>query len=141
MSFPIVLLRNKLVRDRVPWLRGLDGYTTKTRLLYNSQEIALRLSLKLNEELYEFNNAQSREEEIFEIADLIEVMWAIKKYCPNIENVKIDCVRQILKRHTASLVHRKLIHEAVRQKRIEKGGFRDLIFIVSETHPKAKALN
>lgn len=63
---------NKLVRDRIPEIIEADGNTCTTEILSDEQYIEM-LDAKLNEELSEYQESKSLEE----LADLLEVMWAV----------------------------------------------------------------
>lgn len=63
---------NKLVRDRIPEIIGLEGRETVTRTL-NDQEYEEQLFLKLLEEVEELRSART----IDELADVIEVIRAM----------------------------------------------------------------
>ena len=62
----------KLVRDRIPEIIEADGKTCVYETLSDEEYIRL-LDQKLNEELAEYQESKSMEE----LADLLEVMWAV----------------------------------------------------------------
>ena len=62
----------KLVRDRIPEIIEGDGKTCVCETLSDEAYIRL-LDQKLNEELAEYQESKSLEE----LADLLEVMWAV----------------------------------------------------------------
>lgn len=65
---------NKLVRDKIPEIIKKDDKTAITEILSNSEYIKL-LDEKLNEECAEYQ----RSKEIEELADILEVIYAIAK--------------------------------------------------------------
>lgn len=65
---------NKLVRDKIPEIIKKDDKTVITEILSNSEYIKL-LDEKLNEECAEYQ----RSKEIEELADILEVIYAIAK--------------------------------------------------------------
>ncbi len=95
---------NKLVRDKIPEYLDSKGIKYEKRIA-NDQEYILELFKKLNEEVSEFNTDNNAEE----LADIIEVIEAIKKL-PEFINV-----------------------EEVRLKKLqEKGGFESKIILKGE---------
>lgn len=63
---------HKLVRDRIPEIIEADGKICVCEMLSDEEYIRL-LDQKLNEELAEYQESKSMEE----LADLLEVMWAV----------------------------------------------------------------
>ena len=63
---------HKLVRNRIPEIIEADGKTCVCETLSDEEYIRL-LDQKLNEELAEYQESKSLEE----LADLLEVMWAV----------------------------------------------------------------
>ena len=63
---------NKLVRDKIPEIIEADGNTCTTEFLSDEQYIKM-LDEKLNEELAEYQESK----DIEELADMLEVMYAI----------------------------------------------------------------
>lgn len=63
---------HKLVRDRIPEIIEADGKICVCEMLSDEEYIRL-LDQKLNEELAEYQESKSLEE----LADLLEVMWAV----------------------------------------------------------------
>lgn len=63
---------NKLVRDKIPEIIEADGKTCTTEILSDEQYIKM-LDEKLNEELAEYQESK----DIEELADMLEVMYAI----------------------------------------------------------------
>jgi len=95
---------NKLVRDKIPEYLDSKGIKYEKRIA-DDQEYMLELFKKLNEEVAEFNTDNSVEE----LADILEVIEAIKKL-PEFINV-----------------------EEVRLKKLqEKGGFESKIILKGE---------
>ncbi len=73
---------NKLVRDKIPEYLDKKGISYKKRIA-SSKEYKIELIKKLEEETGEFSEAGSIEE----LADVIEVVEALKKL-PGYENVE-----------------------------------------------------
>lgn len=69
---------NKLVRDRIPEIIEATGKTFTTRIL-SEQEYLIELKKKSFEELEEYHDAETREEAIEELADLLEIVHAFAK--------------------------------------------------------------
>lgn len=67
---------NKLVRDRIPEIIGSKNkkYSMKT---LESSEHEVEIKLKLIEELKEYQEATSNEEAVEELADLLELIYAV----------------------------------------------------------------
>jgi len=67
-----MIIHNKLVRDRIPEIIEKSGKTAYRRIL-NNEEYIEELDRKLNEECAEYQADKSIEE----LADMLEVMYAI----------------------------------------------------------------
>lgn len=97
---------NKLVRDKIPAVITKSGSTYETEVL-GEKEYIDKLNEKLNEELEEFYNA-TPEETVGEIADILEVLYALAETkgitIEEIENVRL-------------------------QKKEDRGGFKDRILL------------
>ena len=65
---------NKLVRDRIPEIIEASGKTCKTEILPDDEYLKM-IDAKLDEELAEYH----REQNIEELADLVEVIYAATK--------------------------------------------------------------
>ena len=84
---------NKLVRDRIPEIIKNNGEVpeieTLDDLTYNEM-----LYEKLLEECNEFLNAEDNKEKVEEVADIMEVLYAIMDTLDvskeNIENIRLD---------------------------------------------------
>lgn len=70
---------NKLVRDLIPQIIEKDGKTCVTHILYESQYIA-EVNKKMHEELAEYEEANSAEEAVEELSDLLELIHAAATY-------------------------------------------------------------
>ncbi|WP_192603158.1 nucleoside triphosphate pyrophosphohydrolase [Bacillus sp. OAE603] len=83
---------NKLVRDKIPLIIENTGNTFETEIL-GQKEYEEKLNEKLKEELDEFYSA-TPEEVIGEIADIIEVLYALAESkgitVEEIENVRLQ---------------------------------------------------
>lgn len=102
---------NKLVRDRIPEIIENNGKTFTTRIL-NEKEYIEEVSKKIQEELAEYLEAESKEHKVEELADLLELVNALAQY----EGVTLEDVEQVRK-----------------QKAEKRGGFQERIFLV-EVH-------
>lgn len=69
-----VLTHNKLIRDKIPEIIEAAGKQCTTRILSDSEYLNM-LDKKLDEELAEYHKDQNLEE----LADIIEVIFAITK--------------------------------------------------------------
>ena len=99
---------NKLVRDKIPQIIEATGKKFTTEFL-NDQDYIKYLKEKSYEELDEYCAAQSKEEAVEELADLLEIIHALANY------------------HGSSIEE----VENVRQEKAEKrGGFQEKIFLV-----------
>ena len=98
---------NKLVRDKIPQVIAGSNATPITRTL-SDDEFVKELKLKLIEEAKELVAAESREDKVAELADIVEVTKKIMR----VEGVTWD------------------ESEVVRiQKLADRGGFEDKIFL------------
>ncbi|NMH68026.1 nucleoside triphosphate pyrophosphohydrolase [Bacillus sp. RO3] len=98
---------NKLVRDRIPEIIEATGKAFTTRIL-SEEEYLIELKKKSFEELEEYHDAETREEVIEELADLMEIVHAFG----NSHNASLDEI------------------EAKRREKAEKrGGFDKRIFL------------
>ena len=68
------IIYNKLVRDKIPEIIQASGKTCKTEIL-SDEEYLRMLDKKLDEELAEYHQEQNVEE----LVDLLEVLYAIAK--------------------------------------------------------------
>lgn len=73
---------NKLVRDNIPEILDAKGVSYEKRIA-DEEEYKIELLRKLNEEISEF----STEADVEELADVLEVIEALKKL-PEYENVE-----------------------------------------------------
>jgi predicted house-cleaning noncanonical NTP pyrophosphatase (MazG superfamily) len=69
----------KLVRDCVPAIIAHQGLKVTYHAIKSNQEFKDRLKSKLIEEVFEFSNASERSHIIEELADIYEVLNAIKR--------------------------------------------------------------
>lgn len=99
---------NKLVRDRIPEIIEATGKTFTTSIL-TEEEYLIELKKKSFEELKEYHEAESRENAIEELADLMEVVHAFAKY------------------HSTTLNEIEVIR---REKAEKRGAFDNKIFLV-----------
>ena len=97
---------HKLVRDRIPALIRSGGEVPHTRILA-PEEYALRLQEKLDEEVAEFHRDHNTEE----LADILEVVFALAS--------TLGCSEEEL------LALRQ-------QKKERRGGFQNRIFLISK---------
>ncbi|WP_054956762.1 nucleoside triphosphate pyrophosphohydrolase [Paenibacillus dakarensis] len=99
---------NKLVRDFIPQVINSDGKQCRTRIL-DEEEYKKELNIKLKEESEEYHTAQTSEEALEELADMLEV------------------IRSLAAVHGATWEEL----EALRNKKAEKrGGFKDRVYLI-----------
>lgn len=101
-------IHNKLVRDAIPEVITKSGKEFSTRIL-PKEEYEVELKKKLSEELTEYNEANTNEEAIEELADILELL------------------------HAATKIHGSSVDELekVRKVKAEKrGGFEKRIFLI-----------
>lgn len=99
---------NKLVRDRIPKIIDSTGKKSSTKLL-NDEEFIKELKRKSFEELQEYVDAETSEDAIEELADILEIIHALAAY------------------------HGSSIEEVERvriQKAVKKGGFKEKLFLI-----------
>ncbi|WP_368505208.1 phosphoribosyl-ATP pyrophosphohydrolase [Alkalihalophilus sp. As8PL] len=99
---------NKLVRDRIPEIIERSGKGFRTEIL-DTQGYDQQLREKLKEEMNELLEATSRKDVVEEMADLLEVVYALG----SIHGVQPDEIQQVRMR-----------------KQSERGGFSDRIFLI-----------
>jgi predicted house-cleaning noncanonical NTP pyrophosphatase (MazG superfamily) len=99
---------NKLVRDRIPEIIEKEGKTYNSVILNDSQ-FKSELQKKLKEEVEEFLNAQSDQEAVEELADVLEIIHALAEA----HNLSTDELEQVRK-----------------YKAKERGGFQEKIFLI-----------
>ncbi len=96
---------NKLIRDKIPDLIKSKGETCKTRIATDEEYWD-----KLKEKLVEEVNELIKDNNIEELADVLEVIDSIKKY-KDWHDARIEKIRL--------------------EKKINKGGFDDRIILIS----------
>jgi predicted house-cleaning noncanonical NTP pyrophosphatase (MazG superfamily) len=103
-----VPIYNKLVRDRIPEVIEKTGKKFTTRIL-DHEEYIKELKNKSFEELNEYIHAENDKDAIEELADLLEIIYALAEcHGANFQQV-----------------------EQVRQEKVEKrGGFKEKIFLI-----------
>jgi predicted house-cleaning noncanonical NTP pyrophosphatase (MazG superfamily) len=69
---------NKLVRDRIPEIIESSGKKFSTKIL-SQEEYITELKNKSFEELEEYRDAETREDALEELADLMEIVHALAK--------------------------------------------------------------
>lgn len=83
------IIYNKLVRDKIPEIIEASGKTCKTEILSDESYLQM-LDKKLDEELAEYHQEQNIEE----LADLLEVLYATAKArgysIEELEHVRIE---------------------------------------------------
>ncbi|MFD2630104.1 phosphoribosyl-ATP pyrophosphohydrolase [Oceanobacillus kapialis] len=99
---------NKLVRDKIPEIIKNTGKDFKTEILPNDRYIE-ELKTKLNEEITEYQEAETDSDALEELADVLELMHALASM------------------HGASIEEVEKIRE---DKAVNRGGFEDKIFLI-----------
>ena len=99
---------NKLVRDRIPEIIEKSGAICNTRILNKGEYIA-EINQKMHEELAEYETAETTEDIVEELADLLELIHAAAAY------------------HEASFEEVEIVRLEKAEKR---GGFDEGIFLV-----------
>ncbi len=85
------IVHNKLVRDHIPEIIEADHKQCKTHLL-NNDEYIVELKKKLCEEANEVNNALDKTETMKEIADVLEVLDALR-IAYNIHDEELQAIK------------------------------------------------
>jgi len=97
---------NKLVRDNIPQIIEAQGEKANIRVLSDAEYVQC-LREKLDEEVAEFHREQNTEE----LADILEVVFALGE--------TLGCTREDLL-------------ECCRRKHEKRGGFQNRIFLISK---------
>ncbi|MCY0879554.1 MAG: nucleoside triphosphate pyrophosphohydrolase [Firmicutes bacterium] len=105
------MIYDKLVRDKIPDILGAKGLAYRVRTLADA-EYRQRLRQKLNEEVAEFHAAETRSAVLEELADILEVLYALA---------------------AAEGFSRADLETRAEEKRAERGGFEHRILLV-EVH-------
>jgi len=84
---------NKLIRDRIPEIIEKDGNTADIIIL-SEESFKQAIKEKLIEEATEVLNADNRDEVLSELADLQEVMDAIKQMY-NINTLEVNTIQAV----------------------------------------------
>ncbi|TMW70653.1 nucleoside triphosphate pyrophosphohydrolase [Alteribacter natronophilus] len=105
------LIYNKLVRDRIPEIIADSGKKPVISKL-NKQEYTEAARTKLSEELSEYTNARNDEEAVEELADLMELIYALS----SIHGASPEKLEQVRK-----------------TKADNRGGFRERIYLKEVT--------
>lgn len=106
--------QNKLIRDKIIEIMESKGSKLYAYKL-NDQDFLKQLKLKLIEEASEVNRAQTEQEILEELADVLEIIHTIAK----IYNLS-----------------QKDLENAQKDKRAQKGGYEEKIFLTFAEHPK-----
>ncbi|WP_114571249.1 nucleoside triphosphate pyrophosphohydrolase [Exiguobacterium flavidum] len=99
---------NKLVRDNIPVIIAKTGKEAHFRTLGES-EFLLEAKKKLHEELAEYEQANTDEEAVEELADLLELIHALAK------------------QHGATVEQLENVRS---EKAVKRGGFNEALFLV-----------
>jgi len=106
--------QNKLVRDKIVEIMEAKGSKLYSYKL-NDQDFLKQLKLKLIEEATEVNRAQTKEEILEELADVLEIVQTITKmYQISEENLKTTQEKKLQ----------------------EKGSYQERMFVTFAEHPK-----
>lgn len=100
----------KLVRDKIPDMIIKEGYVPKTRVL-SDKEYLRELDKKLSEEVREYRQSK----ELEELADILEVIYAISKA----RGYTVDDLIKVKN-----------------EKQEKRGGFSEKIFLISKSKRK-----
>ncbi|WP_449623118.1 nucleoside triphosphate pyrophosphohydrolase [Robertmurraya sp. Marseille-Q9965] len=101
-------VHNKLVRDRIPEIIEKTGKEFSTRILDNDEYIT-ELRKKSFEELQEYMNSKTNDDALEELADILEIIYALCEY------------------HGTDF-HK--VEEIRKQKAERRGGFKEKIFLM-----------
>ncbi|WP_175639281.1 nucleoside triphosphate pyrophosphohydrolase [Metabacillus schmidteae] len=99
---------NKLVRDKIPEIIEASGKEFRTKQL-NEDEYIKELRTKLDEEIIEYQEANTDEQALEELADVLEII------------------------HSLAVVHGsnfEAVEEIRKAKQIKRGGFQEKIFLI-----------
>lgn len=99
---------NKLVRDNIPQVIEKTNKQFSTHIL-SKEEYMIEVKKKMNEELEEYQQAETNEEAVEELADILELIHAAAK----IHGATID-----------------QLEEVRRAKAEKRGGFEKRIFLI-----------
>lgn len=106
--------QNKLVRDKIVQIMESHGSKLYSFPL-NDQDFNKQLKIKLQEEAAEVLRTQTPQDLIEELSDVLEIVHALAK----LHNISDQDLAN-----------------ALQQKRNEKGGYNDRIFLTFAEHPK-----
>ena len=101
-------IHNKLVRDRIPEIISKSGKEMRTKVL-SEERYKEELRRKLYEEIAEYQAAQTDEEALEELADVLELLHALAR------------------QHGADISE---VERVRRQKAEERGAFDDKIYLI-----------
>jgi predicted house-cleaning noncanonical NTP pyrophosphatase (MazG superfamily) len=104
------IIYNKLIRDKIPNIIAEQGKTFEIELL-DDQTFIKKLNEKLKEEIEEYYNAKE-DEVIGELADILEIVYAIADY-NGISIEELENEREL--------------------KKLKRGGFKERIYLKSVT--------
>jgi len=104
---------NKLIRDKIPEIIEATGRKAVTRVL-DEAEYRHLLDVKLQEELKEYLTANQPSDQIAELADLVEVVYAILA-CHGVTLHQFEQIRL--------------------EKKVQRGGFDDRLLLVRVEEP------
>jgi predicted house-cleaning noncanonical NTP pyrophosphatase (MazG superfamily) len=99
---------NKLVRDKIPEIIRLQGKNCYTKQL-SKDEYIKELKIKLNEEVTEYEEANSNKKAIEELADILELLHSLATV------------------HGYTFKHLERIRD---KKATKRGGFKDKIYLM-----------
>lgn len=99
---------NKLVRDRIPEIIEQSGKKCTTEIL-DDKEYVIALKKKLREELAEYEEAETNETAIEELADMLEIIHSLVRVHGTDMN-QLEAVRK--------------------EKALKRGAFREKVFLI-----------
>lgn len=101
------IVYNKLIRDNIPEIIKSKGKQPFTEILNNSDYI-----LKLNEKLQEELDEYKKDGTVEELADLVEVVYAVLKY-KNVSLEEFENIRKVKTDKRGAFDKRLLLKEVI----------------------------
>lgn len=86
----MIIVYNKLVRDKMPQIIMADGKIPVTRKIVDTKELADKLMAKLDEEIQEYKESNDHGE----LADIMEVLRALAVHVHKMTPSELDEMRE-----------------------------------------------